>query len=87
MEKIEFLEGERQSGRNFVVFEKLKRFCERNGYNYGKTEDHYIVGGINNIYGLMYVLDYLNIQNKYEVFIETERINDEIIYSVAGEKI
>jgi len=66
------------------AFLKIKQFVEPFGCDFGYTRSFFTIGQIKSLYVLRNILDLLEIQNKYEVFIETERIQDELYYSIAG---
>lgn len=70
-----------------MIFNYLMRFSDSNYLNYAKTDDYFSIGGICSVGVLKNVLMMLDIQNEYEVFIETERVGSQLIYSVAGTKI
>lgn len=69
------------------VFLKIKEFCDFADCDFGYTHSHFIIGRIKTMYELRSIIELLQIQNKYEVFIETERVQDEIMYSIAGCRI
>ena len=68
------------------IFNYLVKVSNDYFLNYIKTNDYYSIGGITSLGLLKDVLTVLSIQNKYEVFIETERINGVVTYTIAGTK-
>ena len=68
------------------IFNYLVKVSNDYYLNYVKTSDYYSIGGITSLSLLKDVLTVLSIQNKYEVFIETERKNGVITYTIAGTK-
>ncbi len=71
---------------NFI-FGKLQKLCASCNFDFAYTKDHFSVGRINNSYLLKEVLTLLNVQSDYEIFVETQRIDNDIYYFVSGERI
>lgn len=68
------------------IFNYLLRVSNDNYLNCIRTDNYYSISGITSLSLLKDVLSVLSIQNKYEVFIETDRIDGVITYTIAGTK-
>lgn len=71
---------------NDGVWILLKEFCNEQFLNYCKQKDFFSIGNVKYTSQLGVILTTLSLQNEYDVIIETERKNDEIIYSIGGER-
>lgn len=69
-----------------IIFKQIEKECANDGFDFGLTETHYGIGRIDSLVLLESLIGLLNLQNDYEVFIETQRIDDEIKYYVSGER-
>ena len=73
-------------GMEDYIFNYLIKVSNSNFLNYAKTDDHYSISGITSLYLLKEILTMLSIQDEYEVFVETQRSGEILIYSIAGTK-
>lgn len=69
-----------------LVFKQIMKLCDIAGCDYGRTEDYFTISRIPSLYTLKNIIEYLEVQNEYEVFVEAQRIDEEIYYFVSGER-
>lgn len=69
------------------IFEKISDLAEKVNCDFAFTKEYYSISRISGIYTLRHFLELLDVQKDYEIFVESERHGDEILYYIAGGKI